>query len=54
MELDTSGRLPSTKRGLPTDLYYQACLNNGDAFGREEYLMTTYERMYLKNRLRDY
>ena len=51
----TSGKIESTKKRLPIDLiYYEACLNKGDAFHREKYLKTTYGRRYLKNRLKGY
>jgi putative endonuclease len=36
----TSGKIESTKKRLPIDLiYYEACLNKGDAFHREKYHM---------------
>jgi len=50
-----SGSVESTTNRLPVKLiYYEACLNRGDAFRREKYLKTTYGRRYLKNRLKDY
>jgi putative endonuclease len=49
------GHVKSTKNRLPMELiYYEACLNQGDAFYREKYLKTTYGRRYLKNRLKRY
>ena len=35
-------------------IYYEACLNEKDAFRREKYLKTTYGRRYLRNRLKEY
>jgi putative endonuclease len=50
-----SGRVESTRNRLPIELiYYEACLNKGDAFRREKYLKTTYGRRYLKSRLKQY
>ena len=50
-----AGYVKSTKNRLPVELvYYEACLNQGDAFNREKYLKTTYGRRYLKNRLKGY
>ena len=37
-----TGHVKSTKNRLPMELiYYEACLNQGDAFYREKYLKTT-------------
>ena len=50
-----AGHVKSTKNRLPMELiYYEACLNQSDAFYREKYLKTTYGRRYLKNRLKRY
>jgi putative endonuclease len=50
-----AGHVKSTKNRLPVELiYYEASLNQGDAFNREKYLKTTYGRRYLKNRLKGY
>ena len=50
-----SGHILSTKNRLPIELiYYEASLNQSDAFRREKYLKTTYGRRYLKNRLKGY
>ena len=49
------GLNPSTKRYLPWKLiYYEACLNQGDAKRREKYLKTTQGGRLLKRRLKDY
>ena len=50
-----AGHVKSTKNRLPVELiYYEASLNQGDAFNREKYLKTTYGIRYLKNRLKGY
>lgn len=55
LKVHNSGGVKSTKKRLPVELvYYEACLNENDAFRREKYLKTAYGRRYLKNRLRDY
>ena len=51
----SSKLVKSTRNRLPFELiYYEACLNQTDAFHRESYLKTTYGRRYLKNRLKGY
>jgi hypothetical protein len=35
-------------------IYYEACLNEQDAFKREKYLKTTYGKRYLKLRCKNY
>ena len=53
--LHNSGKVPSTKDRRPFALiYYEACLNENDAFRREKYLKTTYGKRYIKARCRDY
>ena len=55
LSLHQAGKVESTKRRLPVTLiYYEACLDQRDAFKREKYLKTTYGHRYLKNRLRHY
>ena len=55
VEAHNSGKVESTQKRLPFELvYYEACVNDKDAFRREKYLKTTYGRRYLKNRLRAY
>ena len=50
-----SGQVISTKNRLPLKLvYYEACLDQNDAYRREKYLKSTYGRRYLKNRLKAY
>jgi len=41
------------KKEFPFELiYYEACLNEQDAFAREKYLESGMGKRYLKNRLR--
>ena len=55
LEAHTSGLVVSTKNRSPMELiYFEACLNQKDAFRRERYLKTTYGRRYLKSRLKGY
>ena len=50
-----AGKVPSTKDRCPFELiYYEACLNEQDAFRREKYLKTTYGKRYIKARCRNY
>jgi putative endonuclease len=54
-EQHSEGRVNSTKDRRPLKLiYYEACINKGDAIKREKYLKTHYGRMYLKKRLKSY
>jgi putative endonuclease len=53
--LHNAGKVASTQERRPLDLiYYEACLNERDAFRREKYLKTTYGKRYLKVRCRNY
>jgi putative endonuclease len=53
--LHNSGKVPSTKDRRPLVLiYYEASLNEQDAFRREKYLKTTYGKRYIKSRCRSY
>ena len=55
LSLHNTGKVPSTKDRRPLELiYYEACLNEKDAFRREKYLKTTYGKRYLKSRCRNY
>lgn len=50
-----SGKVASTKTRRPVKLiYYEACLNEHDAFKREKYLKTTYGKRYIKVRCKNY
>lgn len=53
--LHNSGQVFSTKDRRPLELiYYEACLNEADAFRREKYLKTTYGKRYIKSRCKNY
>src|SRR3989338_3277895 len=50
-----SGQVRATKGRGPFGLiYYEACLNEQDAFAREKYLKSGVGKRYLKNRLRSF
>ena len=47
------GKVLLTKNRRPLQLvYYEACLNQEDAFRREKYLKTGMGKRYLRNRLK--
>jgi putative endonuclease len=47
------GKVPATKDRRPFELiYWEACLNQEDAFAREKYLKTGMGKCYIKNRLK--
>jgi len=47
------GAVVATKSRRPfTLLYYEACIDQGDAFAREKYLKSGPGKYYLKNRLK--
>ena len=49
------GLVTSTKRRGPLQLiYWEGCLNRGDAAQREKYLKTAWGKRYLKTRLQRY
>jgi putative endonuclease len=55
LEEHRKGRVESTKDRLPLILiYYEACLERGDAAKREKYLKTYHGKMFLRNRLKSY
>lgn len=48
-----TGVVPSTQKRLPLKLvYYEACLNQQDAFAREKYLKSGMGKRYVKNRIK--
>lgn len=54
-EQHNKGIVESTKNRKPLRLiYYEACLNQGDATKREKYLKTYHGKMFLKGRLKSY
>lgn len=47
------GQVVSTKERLPiTIIYYEMCLDQGDAYVREKYLKTGMGKRYIRNRLK--
>jgi len=55
LALHNAGKVPSTANRRPLHLiYYEACLDEQDAFRREKYLKTTYGKRYIKVRCRSY
>lgn len=54
-EAHQQGKVPSTMHRRPLKLiYFEACLNQGDAIKREKYLKTHYGKMFLGNRLKSF
>jgi putative endonuclease len=49
----TDGHVVSTSKRRPLELlYYEACMDQSDAFAREKYLKSGMGKRYLKNRLK--
>ena len=49
------GKVKSTKNRLPVKLiYWEGCLNQSDATGREKYLKSSWGKRFIKNRLKNY
>jgi len=49
------GKVPATQQRTRLKLiYYEACLNEQDAFRREKYLKTTYGKRYIRIRCKNY
>lgn len=47
------GKSPYTAENGPYELiYYEACIDKGDAYAREKYLKTGMGKRFLKNRLK--
>jgi putative endonuclease len=54
-EQHKNGQVESTRQRRPFILvYYEACLDEGDAIQREKYLKTYHGKMFLKRRLKSY
>ena len=50
-----NGQVTSTKGRVPLELiYWEGCLNEGDAARREKYLKSAWGKRYIKGRLRQY
>lgn len=55
LQAHNSSQVPSTKNRVPLELiYWEGCLNAGDAAQREKYLKTAWGKRYLKGRLHRY
>lgn len=55
LEKHNMGKVASTKNRRPLKLiYYEACLNEGDALKREKYLKSGFGRRFLNSRLENY
>jgi putative endonuclease len=55
LALHNDGGVTSTKKRVPLELiYWEGCLNEGDAARREKYLKTAWGKRYLKARLSKY
>jgi len=55
LEEHNKGLVVSTAPRRPLELiYYEACLNEGDAIARERYFKTGFGRRFLRNRLKNY
>lgn len=55
LQAHNTGQVSSTKRRAPLDLvYWEGCLNDGDAAQREKYLKSAWGKRYIKGRLRRY
>ena len=53
LKLHQTEKVMSTKDRGPFELiYYEACVNQKDAYAREKYLKSGMGKRYLKNRLR--
>ncbi len=54
-EKHQKGQVDSTRDRRPLELvYYEACIDRGDATHREKYLKTYHGRMFIKRRLKSY
>jgi putative endonuclease len=54
-EHHSRGRIESTRERRPLKMiYFEACLDIGDAIRREKYFKTYHGKMFLKRRLKSY
>jgi len=50
-----NGKVQATRNRRPLKLiYWEGCLNQQDATGREKYLKSSLGKRYIKNRLKNY
>ncbi|MBI3011391.1 MAG: GIY-YIG nuclease family protein [Candidatus Omnitrophica bacterium] len=55
LEEHSHGRVEATRGREPFKvIYYEACLDQHDAFRREQYLKSSWGKRYLKSRLKQY
>lgn len=55
LKLHNAGRVFATKKRTPLELvYWEGCLNEGDAAQREKYLKSTWGKRYIKGRICKY
>jgi putative endonuclease len=55
LRLHNSGKIQATRKRVPLQLiYYEACLNEHDAFRREKYLKSAYGKRFIKSRCKSY
>lgn len=55
LELHNKGKVTSTMHRTPLSLiYWEGCLNQGDATRREKYLKTAWGKKYIKSRMKNY
>lgn len=55
LKMHNAGLVASTKSRVPLKLvYWEGCLNRGDAARREKYLKTAWGKRYIKLRLQQY
>ncbi len=51
----SEGKSSWTKDGVPWELiYYEACLDENDAWSREKYLKSGMGKRYIKNRIKSF
>jgi putative endonuclease len=55
LRLHNSAKIQATRKRVPLQLiYYEACLNEHDAFRREKYLKSAYGKRFIKSRCKSY
>ena len=55
LEEHNLGKVDSTKNRLPVKLiYFEGCINQQDATHREKYLITSWGKRYLKERMKNF
>jgi putative endonuclease len=55
IDIHNNGKVLSTKNRIPFELvYWEGCLNQSDAVKREKYLISSWGKRYIKNRIKNY